>query len=48
MMAAYGQADLAVDLEAAGGGEEAERGRAQRVCRGEDDAAMIGASAVGG
>ena len=48
MVARYAQADLAVDFEAAGGGEEAERGRAERVGGREDDAAVVGARGVGG
>jgi hypothetical protein len=48
MVARDTQADLAVDLEAAGGGEEAEGGRTQRVGWGEDDAAVVDAAGVGG
>lgn len=42
------QADLAVGLEAAGGGQEAERGRAERVGRREQDPAVVDPRAVGG
>jgi hypothetical protein len=46
MMSRYAEADLAVDLEAAGGCEEAEGWRAERVCRGEDDATVVYAAGV--
>lgn len=46
-MAADRQADLAVDLEAAAGGQEAEGRRAQRVRGREDDAAVVDAVRVG-
>lgn len=48
VVAADAEADLAVDLEAARGGEEAEGRRAQRVLRREDDAAVVDAARVGG
>ena len=47
MVPGDGEADLAVDFEAAGGGEEAERWRTERVGWGEDDAAVVGSAAVG-
>lgn len=47
MVAAYAEADLAVDLEAAGGGEEAEGRRAQRVGGRQGDAAVVDARGVG-
>lgn len=47
-MAGYAQTDLAVDLEAAGRGQKAERRRAQGVLAGEHDAAMVDAVGVGG
>jgi hypothetical protein len=43
VVAADGQADLAVGLEAARGRHKTERGRAQRVGRGQDDAAVVDA-----
>jgi len=42
------EADLAVDLEAAGGRQEAEGWRAQRVGGGQDDAPVVDAAGVGG
>ena len=48
MVPADGQADLAVGLEAAGGGEEAEGGRAERVGGGQEDAPVVETGAVGG
>lgn len=41
MVAADAEADLAVDLEAAGGSDEAERRGSERVGGGEDDAAVV-------
>lgn len=43
MVAGDAEADLAVGLEAAAGRGEAERGRAQRVGGGQDDAAVVDA-----
>lgn len=48
MVAADGQADFAVGLEAARGREEAERGRAQGVGGRQDDAAVVDAVGVDG
>lgn len=48
MVPADTQADLAIDFEAAGGGEEAEVGGFQRVRGGEDDATVVDAICVGG
>ena len=47
-MAADTQADLAVDFEAAGWGQEAEAGWTVGVGWGEDDAAVVDAVCVGG
>lgn len=47
MVAGDGEADLAVDFEAARGGEEAERRRAERVLRREGDAAVVDACCIG-
>lgn len=47
MVARYAEADLAVDLEAARGRQEAEGGRAQRVLRGQHDAPVVDAAGVG-
>lgn len=41
MVAGDAKADLAVDFEAAGGGEETEGRRAQRIARGENYAAVV-------
>lgn len=41
MMAGDAEADLAVDFEAAGGGEETEGRRAQRVAGGKNYAAVV-------
>ena len=46
-MAGDAQADLVVDFEAAGGREEAEGRRPERVCRREDDAAVVDARGIG-
>lgn len=48
MVARDTETDLAVDLEAAGGGEEAEGGRTQWVGWWKDDAAVVDAAGVGG
>lgn len=48
MVAADGQADLAVGLEAAGGGDEAEGRGFERVLGREDDAAVVDAAGVDG
>jgi hypothetical protein len=48
MVARDAETNLAVDLEAAGGGEEAEGGRAEGVGHGEDDAAVVDAGGEGG
>ena len=42
------EADLAIDLEAAGGGQEAEVWGFERVGGGEDNAAVVDAVCVGG
>jgi len=47
-MAADAQTYLAIHLEAAAWGEEAEGRRAQRVRRGKHDAPVVDAGAVGG
>lgn len=47
-MAGDGEADFAVDFEAAGRGEEAEGRGTERVLRWEGDAAVVDAVAVGG
>lgn len=41
MMAGDAEADLAIDFEAAGRGEEAKRRRAQRVTWGKDYATVV-------
>jgi hypothetical protein len=48
MVPGYAQAYLAVDLEAAGGRQEAEGGGAERILRWEDDAPVVDAVCVGG
>jgi hypothetical protein len=48
MVSRDAEADLAVDFEAAGGGEEAEGWRAERVCGWEDDTAVVDAAGVRG
>lgn len=48
MVAADAEADLAVHLEAAAGGEEAEGRRAERICRREDDPAVVDSRGVYG
>lgn len=48
MVAGDGEADFAVDFEAAGRGEEAEGRGTERVLRWEGDAAVVDAVAVGG
>lgn len=47
MVSGDAEADLAVDLEAAGRGDKAEGGWAQRVLGGQDDAAVVEAVGVG-
>lgn len=47
MVAGYGQADLAVRLEAAGGGQKPERGRPEGVRGRQDDPAVVEAAVVG-
>ena len=48
MVPADTEADLAINFEAAGGGEEAKIGGFQRVRGGEDDATVVDAVCVGG
>ena len=47
MMTTYTEADLTIDLETTGRGEEAEGWRTQRVRWWKDDASMVDAVAVG-
>jgi hypothetical protein len=46
MVARYAQTDLAVDFEAAGGGEEAEGGRSEGILGRQDDATVVDAAVV--